>query len=76
MIEQRALFKLGILHLRVDGEKTPRHLQHVVDVAALVGAPFDAIAKLVRWAKVFIASVAAGRVTVMQSHRVPEEFCR
>src|SRR5215510_7723367 len=76
MIEQRALFKLGILNFRMDRKQTPSHLQHVVDIAAFVGAPFDPIAKLVRWPKVFISAVTAGCVAVMQSNRIPEELSR
>src|SRR5436190_23838039 len=76
MIEQGALFKLGILNVGMDREQPPRHLQHVIDVAAFVGAPFDAITELVWWPKILIATVSAGRITVMQSHRVPEKFRR
>src|SRR3989442_5902298 len=54
VIKKRALFELGILHFRANGKKTTRHLEDVVDIATLIGAPIYAIAKLIGWAKVFI----------------------
>src|SRR5437660_474190 len=60
----------------MDREQTAGHFQHVIDVAAFVGASFNPIAKLVRWSKVFVTSVSTCRVTVMQRYRVPEKFRR
>jgi len=73
MIEQGALFELGILDVRMDREERARHLQNVIDVAAFIGAAVDAFIQLVRWPKVFIAAMTAGRVAVMQRDGIPKE---
>src|SRR5689334_7335814 len=57
-------------------EKTPRHFQHVVDVARLVRAAVDALGQLIGWSKVFILAVATGRVSVIVDYRVPKELRR
>ncbi|HEX6718688.1 MAG TPA: hypothetical protein VF088_16395 [Pyrinomonadaceae bacterium] len=46
MIEQSSLFKLRIFDTGVNGEKTASHLQHVIDIARLVGPSVYALGEL------------------------------
>src|SRR6516162_7679860 len=73
MIEQRALMKLGVFDVRSEREKTASHLQHVIDVASLRRAAIDALAELVRFAKVFVLAMSASCVAVMLSNAIPEK---
>src|ERR1044072_5465630 len=76
VIEQSLLFKLGVLDVRMDREETARHFEHVVDVARLVGPAVDTVCQLIRWSKVFILAVTAGRISVVVAARVPKELGR
>src|SRR5262245_7654021 len=74
MIEQRSLFKLRVLDIRMKGEEPSRQLQHVVDVARLIRAAIYALSQLIRWSKIFVFTVTTGRVTVIVNHRIPKEL--
>src|SRR5207245_666224 len=57
VIEQSALFKLGIFDVWMNREKASRHLEHVIDVAAFIGAAVHALAQLIGRAKVFVSAM-------------------
>src|ERR1051326_7813383 len=76
VIEQRSLLKLRVLDIRMNREKTSRHLQQVVNVARLIRAAIHTLGQLIRWSKVFILAVTTGRVTVIVDDCVPEKLGR
>ena len=65
--------KVGIADLRVDGEESPGHLEHVVDVAGLGRPAVDDVVQLVRLAEVLVPPVAARREAVVKGDARPKK---
>src|SRR5262249_36789785 len=77
VIEQRSFFKLRILDIRMNGEETTRHLQHVVNIARLVGPSVHALRQLIRRSEVFVFAVSTSGVSVIVDNSIPKELgCR
>src|SRR5215471_4937071 len=73
MIEQCALVKLRIFDVRVKGEESPSHLEHVIDVAGFCRAAINSLAEFVGFAEIFVFAMSAGRIAVVLGDAVPEK---